>query len=67
MKLILNEKLDAIEYLESVKANGLTIHLDSRVKTALIPGSDYIHAKSLVELVRLLKRMDKNEKGDGNV
>ena len=59
MKLILNEKLDAIEYLESDKCNGLTLHLDSRVKTALIPGNDYIHAKSLVELVRLLKQIDK--------
>ena len=60
MKLILNEKLDAIEYLESDKCNGLTLHLDSKVKTAFMQGNDYIHAKSLVELVRLLKQIDKD-------
>ena len=66
MKLILNEKLDAIEYLESVKANGLTLYLDARVKTAIIQGSDYVHAQSLVELVRLLKQMDKVDNAKSN-
>ena len=61
MKLILNEKLDAIEWLESHQAAGLTLQLDSKVKTAIIQGGDYIHARSLVELVKLLKRMSSEE------
>ena len=59
MKLILNEKLDAIEFLESDKCNGLTIHLDSRVKTAIMQGNDYIHAHSIVELVKMLKEINR--------
>ena len=59
MKLIRNEKLDAIEYLESDKCNGITLHLDSKVKTAIIQGNDYIHASSIVRLVQSLKKLDK--------
>ena len=59
MKLIRNEKLDAIEFLESDKCNGLTLYLDSHVKTALIPGNDYIHAESITGLVKILKKLDK--------
>ena len=57
MKLILNEKLDAIEWLDSYQAAGLTLQLDSKVKTAIIQGGDYIHARSLVELVKKLKNV----------
>ena len=59
MELILNERLDAIEWLMSHKAAGLTIQIDSNIVTAILSDGDYYHAKNIVELVRLLKQLDK--------
>ena len=55
LTVVSNPKLAAIEWLESPAANGITLYLDNKMKTALVPGNSYIHAENLVDLVELLK------------
>lgn len=54
MEVIENERLAAMEFLESDEANGLTLYLSNTIKTA-IRGDEYYHAKTLTHLVELLQ------------